>query len=113
MIVSYTNTCVLNVKKADNAMTVYLNADTGGPNGIVFGYFTDKLGEAPPSASVDLVPALLKTKGAGKLSIVGSNFTGGGGMQVNIVADGKAHEVVNEALGTYSAKMWTVDLKKT
>lgn len=112
MIVNYNETCVLKVKKADNVMTVYLNADTGGANGIVFSYFTDALGEAPPNASVDLVPALGKTEGSGKLSIVGANFAGGGKMQVDIVADDNAHTVVNEELKTYSAKMWTVDIKK-
>ena len=111
--IKYSRTCVLNVKQADNAMSVYLNADTAGPQGLLFGYETNRLGTAPPNASVDMTSALSAVGGGGKLSIIGSNFTGGGGMEVHIIADGNAQKVVSEALPQYTSKMWTVDIVKS
>ena len=68
--IKYSETCVLNVKKADNCITVYLNPDSGGSNGTLFHYCTDALGEAPPNATVDMTPALGGVGGSGTLAII-------------------------------------------
>jgi len=112
MTIEYKNTCILNVKKADNLMNVYLNEDSGAGNGILFGYSTNNLGTAPPDARVDIVPALNGIGGSGKLSIIGANFTGGGAMEVEIIADGQAQPVFSDTLSAFSSKMWSVDIKK-
>ncbi|NET42489.1 hypothetical protein [Okeania sp. SIO2B3] len=112
MTIKYQNKCILNVKKADNLMNVYLNADSGEANGTLFGYSTNGLGAAPPNATVDLVPALQGIGGSGKLSIIGANFSGGGSMEVEIITDSTSHQVVNENLGAFTSKMWSVDIQK-
>ncbi|MDW3190995.1 MAG: hypothetical protein R8G66_01485 [Cytophagales bacterium] len=112
--IKFSDALTLEVTSADNQLTVFLDADVPGGALVYKAYDHYASGFAPSfTDKIDLTDAanqMLVAESSLKLTLVGSNYAGGG--QLSFKVSGDSEFTVNENLATDTSKQWAVEIQK-
>ena len=110
--IEYSNSSVLKVDNADNRLVGLVSPDSGGRDATVFMFDGDGFA-GMPNATVDLTITLGAIGGSPILAMIGSNFSGPGHFNFQIIADGEVKALVDKNVPEeHVSEQWPYQLVK-